>query len=271
MRRTLRYRGHDVALSGLALPDDWPGERIAGARRVKDAGEELLVPDWIRPEWATWTRVTLVGRDPWGVAGLRHLLARCGAVRLRVLKDIPAGDGKAGDLAQADVVVWLRLRGDGMPELSGHVARLRRQYPGIKQLVISDALPQNLAMGPGALSGVWTAHGRERHEALYGLLAAVLTAPPASGPLLSRMLNRSQWRVLLLRASGLNTRDIAQVCGIGYKTVSVHESAIRDRLGIMNRVEYAWLLRCVKLILAAVPGLMRGTMRTGKEVDACMR
>lgn len=270
MRRTQRYRTQEAPLSGLALPDDWPGERLTGTRvrRVRDGGEELLVPDWIRPEWASWTRVILVGRDPWGVAGLRHLLARCGAVRLRVLQALPADADGAALLAEADVVVWLRLHGDGMPELSGMVAGLRRRCPWLRQLVISDALPRSLAASPCALSGVWTAHGRERCEFLYGLLAAVMAAPPPSGPLLSQMLNRSQWRVLLLRASGLNTKDIATACGTGYKTVSVHESAIRERLGIVNRVEYAWLLRCVKLILAAVPGLLRGTTRTGKAVDA---
>ena len=268
MGRMPRNGGQQMPFPELLLPDDWPGERIKGARRVREAQEELLVPDWIHPAWADWTRVTVIGRDPWAVTGMRHILARCGAIRLRVLRDIPA-ECKTG-LNDTDVVVWLRLRNDGQSELSGHIARIRRTCPWIKQFVISDALPRNMARGPSALSGVWTAHAGEGCETLYSLLARVLTAPPPAGPLLSRMLNRSQWRVLLLRARGLNTKDIAATCRIGYKTVSVHESAIRERLGIENRAEYAWLLRSVSLIQTAVPGLARESYRTTGELS-CRR
>lgn len=255
MRRTQRYRNHEASFTGLVLPDDWPGDRLSSGRtrRVTDGCEELLLPDWIKPEWSSWTRVIIVGRDVWGITGIRHLLARCGAIRLRVLKNMP----KDADLEGANITIWLRLKNDGLPELSGHVAMLRRRFPQLKHFVISDALPRAMANGKSALSGVWIARGRENADALYQILSKAITAPSPAGPLLSRILSPTQWRVLLLRSAGMDTASIAEACTISYKTVSVLESAIRERLGITNRVEYAWLLRCIILVQAAVPGLAR--------------
>lgn len=255
MRRTQRYRTHEASLTDLALPDNWPGDLMPSGRthRVKGGYDELLLPDWIKPEWAPWTRVIIVGRDEWSITGVRHLLARCGAIRLRVLKDMPEGN----DLEGVNIAIWLRLRGDGLPELSGYVARLRRRFPQLKHFVVSDALPRAMASGTSALCGVWIAQGRENRDSLYQILSKAITEPSPAGPLLSKILSPAQWRVLLLRSSGMNTASIAEVCVISYKTVSVLESTIRERLGITNRVEYAWLLRCVKLIQGAVPGLVR--------------
>lgn len=257
MRRTQRNRMHDASPSGLVLPDDWPGENLRGtqSRLIRDGNEELLVPDWIRSDWVSWKRVTVIGRDVWAVAGLKQMLARCGAVRLRLLTDVPETCDPA--LAKADLVVWLRMHHDGLPDLPGYVATLRRRHPLVRQLVISDALPQAMPSGTCALSGVLAVRGTASMEVIYDLLTRALTAPPATGPLLLKMLNRSQWRVLLFRAAGKSTAEIATGCNIGYKTVSVHESAIRDRMHITNRAEYAWLLRCVQQIRQVVPGLTR--------------
>ena len=240
---------------GTPLPDGWPGTpQSGGGRRVQDGGAELLVPGWIKPDWANWIRVTVVGRDPHALAGVRHLLARCGAIRLRVLADIPPS---AAGLGEPDVVVWVRLRHDGLAELAGYVAALRRTHPQVRQLVISDALPAGLAGQACPLTGVWMATGQVRPDALYALLGRVLTTPAPRGPLLAPVLNLSQWRVLLLRAGGADTRRIAEACGTSVKTVSVHESAIRERLGLANRVEYAWLMRAAHNVMQAVPGLAR--------------
>ncbi|MBK0469650.1 helix-turn-helix transcriptional regulator [Klebsiella aerogenes] len=255
MRRGQRRRTPLAMPCGTTLPDSWPGTRQScGGRWVEDRGAELLVPGWIKPDWANWIRVTVVGRDPYALSGVRHLLARCGAIRLRVLADIPPSTAGFGD---PDVVIWLRLRYDGLAELAGYVAALRRTHPQVRQLAISDTLPAGLAEQSCPLTGVWMATGQVRTDALYALLGRVLTTPAPRAPLLTPVLNLSQWRVLLLRAGGANSRRIADACGVSVKTVSVHESAIRERLGLMNQVEYAWLMRAVHAVMQAVPGLAR--------------
>ncbi len=268
-RRSPRRRAPEAMPCGTTLPDGWPGTRQpGGGHRVQDGGAELLVPGWIKPDWASWIRVTVVGRDPYALCGIRRLLARCGAIRLRVLADIPPS---VAGLGEPEVMIWLRLRHDGQAELAGYVAALRRTQPQVRQLVISDALPAGLAGRSCPLTGVWMATGQVGTGALYALLGRVLTTPAPRSPLLAPVLNLSQWRVLLLRAGGADTRRIAEACGTSLKTVSVHESAIRERLGLVNRVEYAWLLRAVERVMQAVPGLARRALAMTEGMNETQR
>ncbi|ELE9730698.1 hypothetical protein RM407_004401 [Enterobacter kobei] len=66
----------------------------------------------------------------------------------------------------------------------------------------------------------------------------------------------------------MDTSSIAQACGISIKTVSVHESALRERLGVSGRAEYAWLLRSVKQMQKVLPILGR-EVRYLKNNAAC--
>jgi len=191
---------------------------------------------------------------------MRHLLAHGTSVWLRICNHVPSTAALIG----LDMVIWLRVHHDGMPDLAGHVTRLRRAAPGVKQLVISDALPMSIPSGPGPFSGVWLARGRESREMLSALLRLVMKAPPAVTPLLRKRMGRAQWRVLSLRAAGVGIRDIAKICGMSEKTVSVHESVLRERLGVSGRSEYAWLLRSVAQMQAAVPALCREVHRLAK-------
>lgn len=254
MRRS--RQGESVS---MLLPDTWAGPLSSGKhdRKVK----EVLLPGRGGNNEDTWLRVAIIARDPMAVMGMRHLLARDEPVWLSTYSDIP--DGSA--LLHQDIIIWIRMHHDGMPELAGHVARLCRNKPQLKQLVISDALPAATPPGPGPLTGVWLARGNESQEMLYALLRLVMRAPPPCGPMLTKRLGRMQWRVLLLRAAGAATPCIASSCGIAVNTVSVHESAIRERLGINGRSEYAWLLRSVAQMLAAVPALCRDVRRREKK------
>ncbi|MBM7016672.1 LuxR family transcriptional regulator [Enterobacter cloacae] len=210
----------------------------------------------------SWVRVAIIARDPMAVMGVRHLLAGDEPVWLSRYSEIP----DRSTLLHQDIIIWIRMHHDGMPDLAGHVARLCRNKPQLKQLVISDALPAATPPGPGPLAGVWLVRGNESREMLYALLRLVMRAPLPCGPMLTKRLGRMQWRVLLLRTSGAATSCIASSCGIAASTVSVHESAIRERLGINGRSEYAWLLRSVAQMLAAVPALCRDLRRFGREV-----
>lgn len=251
MRRRCRPNDNSTSI----LPDAWPGTSVC--RQDGEFEQAVLLNSGGNTEGATWKRLTIIGRDPLAIAGMRHMLAHGAPIWLRTMTDVP----DTGQLVGQDVAIWIRMRHDGMPDLVGHVARHCRNNPALKQLVISDALPASIPPGPGPLSGVWLARGCETREMLYALLRLIMRTPPPTGPMLKKRLGRMQWRVLLLRASGVETSVIADVCGISIKTVSTHESAIRERLGVRGRFEYAWLLRSVAQMQAAVPALCRDVVR----------
>lgn len=254
MRRIHKPKSHVSISSETVLPDTWPGSQLKEGRQVATNDAELLMPRWIKPDWIAWNRVTIIGRDPFAVTGVRHLLARQGTVRLKILTDVPKLEE---DLDSPEVLIWIRVRNDGLPDLAGAVANLSRKFPKLKQLVISDALPINQSAGQAILSGVWQACAREKVGILYRLLNHVLTTERRSETILRKKLGRMQWKVLLMRAMGADTNTIAKVCGIGVKTVSAHESVVKKRMNIINRTEYAWLLRSSLLLKEALPAIER--------------
>lgn len=223
-----------------------------GLRETNEAA--LLTPQWIQSDWITCNRVTIIGRDPFAATGLRYLLARQGSVRLTFLHDIAELEN---DLDSSELLIWIRVRDDGLPELAGTVAKLSRLFPKLKQLVISDSLPIKQPAGQTILSGVWQACARESVNILYRLLIYVLTCERRSEPLMRRRLGRMQSKVLFMRAEGVDARTIAKVCGIAVKTVRAHESMIKKRMYIINHKEYAWLLRSCLLLKQELPGIER--------------
>ncbi|WP_270655281.1 helix-turn-helix transcriptional regulator [Enterobacter bugandensis] len=254
MRRNQRRKAPEMLSLGSALPDNWPGSRYEKGRHFTDGEVECLTPGWIMPDWAHWIRVTVVGRDPWALIGLRHLLARCGAVRLRILKDAPV---RSETLADQDLVIWLRLRHDGQQEIARHVAIVRRASSKVRQLVISDAIPQGMRSDRCLLTGVWLANGTANIHEIYDLLSRTMTFRTEYGMFRKKILSAMQWRVLFLRAAGANTGTITALCGISYKTLNTHELAIRAKLGLANRIEYAWMLRAVSQVFSVIPALKR--------------
>ena len=259
MRRRPYRRGLGPVSLDAVLPDAWPDNN-------PETEGALLLQAWCGiPDWSTWRHVTLIGRDPLAIDGIRHLLARHGNIRLKVHKSPPASGEALSE--HADVVIWVRTKADGLPDLAGHVAVLCRRYPTLRQLVVSDFLPTGMAGGPAPVAGVWMVGGREKVAVIDAFLKLVLNMKRRPGQVLTKRLSRMQWRVLLMRASGADTHAIAGAYGIGIKTVNLHETTIRQRLGLKNRVEYAWLLRSTALITEAMPALKRRTFG-GKEVKS---
>lgn len=254
-----RRPGCDAA---LLLPDNWPKTRLN--ENVSSGVCETLQPGSMRSPAETWPRIAIIARDPFATIGIRYLLTSGPSVWLRTYDHVPAESA----LKDVDVVIWLRMHHDGLPDLAGHVVSLCRLRCRLKQLVISDLIPTGIPPGPGPLSGVWISRANECREMLSAMLRVVIRAPPPSGSILAKRLGRMQWRVLLLRAAGMDTSSIAQACGISIKTVSVHESALRERLGVSGRAEYAWLLRSVKQMQKVLPILGR-EVRYLKNNAAC--
>lgn len=255
MRR--RRRSDDTP--SVLLPDTWPKNGIRRQDDLDASEEHLLARPCVRG--VSLIRVTLISRDPLAAESIKCMLINEKPIRLRTLYDIPETESLVGQ----DVVIWVRMNHDGMPDLAGRVAWLCRNCQEIKQLILSDALPSGVRPGQAPLSGVWIARGCESREMIYALLLRVIFSPRPIGPMLTHRLGRMQWRVLLLRATGAHTEVIARFCGISVKTVSVHETAIRERLGISNMSEYAWLIRSVAQMQKAVPALSRGVRGLKKK------
>ncbi len=251
-----RYR-RKTDIAPVLLPDSWTGDDST-YRQSNTGRREALIEERRDVAGIASMRVTIISRDPLAAAGMRHMLSRVTPISLSTRYCIPQ---KINELSDQDVVIWIRMHHDGMPDLAGHVARLCRNTSTLKQLVISDALPVSFAPGPGPLSGVWMVRANESREMLYAMLREVIRAQRPNGPMLTKRLGRMQWRILLLRASGAATRAIAEVCGISVKTVSAHESAFRERLGVRGRLEYMWLLRSAALMQEAIPALCRDIRR----------
>lgn len=239
----------------LVLPD------LLIPRKVASATNNSRFPDQVNADGTARPRVAIIARDPLAMAGMCHMLAQSAPDCVCTYSFIP----DIGMLVEHDIVIWIRVHHDGMPDLAGHVAWLCRKSPGVRQLVISDSLPGGIPAGPGPLSGVWLARGSESREMLFALLRLVMQSPRPSGPVLTKRLGRMQWRVLLMRARGADTSTIADSCGISVKTVSVHESTLRERLGINRRSEYAWLLRSVIQMQKVVPALRRNVSQLNKK------
>lgn len=250
-RRPYRHGPGPVPLDAM-LPDAWP----KNDPKAEDA--ILLQARCGIPDWSMWRHVTLIGRDPLAIDGIRHLLARHGNIRLRVHKTPPAPGESLSE--QTDVVIWVRTKSDGLPELAGHIAGFCRKNPMLRQLVISDFLPAGMTGGPAPVAGVWMVGGREAVAVIDEFLKQVLNTSRKPGQVLTKRLSRMQWRVLLMRASGADTRAIADAFGIAIKTVYLHEAAVRQRLGLQNRVEYTWLLRSVALIAETMPVLKQRSL-----------
>ncbi|EMQ7269366.1 TPA: LuxR family transcriptional regulator [Shigella flexneri] len=212
----------------------------------------------LSPENTTWTNVTVIGLDLFAICGVCSLLKRVGGVKLQVFTSLPTD---MNVLTDSSIVIWVKMRHDGLPELAGHIVKVCRRYRLMRQLVISDAIPEGMTNDIGPLSRVWLTHGSAKVDILLSSLRKVLNAHCLPSPLFIKRLGRVQWRVLLLRAKGISTRKIAEICGIGLKTVSAHESAIRERLGTRNKSEYVWLVRNAQLIQQAIPALGRDASR----------
>ena len=263
MRRRPYRNVLKAALPDSSLPDAWPGVCVTEGRGIKGINDEIFISAGYVPEWGAWTRVTVIGHDSLAISGIRHLLAQYGNIRLKVYQHPPLL--QEGLPEQPDVVIWVRTWPDGMPELAGYVIAFCRRYPTLRQLVISDFLPSGLCSGFSSIAGVWQVSGREKLTTIDSFLKLALLTPRRAGPLLKHRLSRMQWQIVLLRAAGANTDSITHACGLEMKKVYMLEATARQRLGVKNRVDYAWLLRSVERIAEAIPALKPKSLHKLKE------
>lgn len=213
-------------------------------------------------------RVLLVDDHPVVRAGYQRLLEQGGDIR--VVADV--GDGAAAYAAciehEPDVVVAdLSMPGGGMDLIqrlcqrhdevrvlvfSMHDSRLlvRRAFEaGARGYIPKSSPPQRLIEGVRAL------HAGRRY--LAPELPAELLGPRAVGDEGERLasLSAREFEVFRLLAQGLSAADCAQRLSLSAKTVSNHQSAIKDKLGVATSAALVHLALRHGVIAAADAGL----------------
>lgn len=213
-------------------------------------------------------RVLLADDHPVVRAGYQRLLEQGGDIR--VVADV--GDGAAAYAAciehEPDVVVAdLSMPGGGMDLIqrlcqrhdevrvlvfSMHDSRLlvRRAFEaGARGYIPKSSPPQRLIEGVRAL------HAGRRY--LAPELPAELLGPRAVEDEGERLasLSAREFEVFRLLAQGLSAADCAQRLSLSAKTVSNHQSAIKDKLGVATSAALVHLALRHGVIAAADAGL----------------
>ena len=202
-------------------------------------------------------RVQLVDDHPAVSAGIARVLEQSGRVRVvaesaSVREALDAFKREAPDV----VVTDLAMPGDSGYEL---ISQLLLRDPHCRSLVFSmhdGALPIQRALDAGALGFVSKASAPERlvqalhavhagqrfvHPDLAGERAATLDADRAR---LAQLTER-EFALFRLLAQGHSVSQCAQDLQISAKTVSNHQSQIRDKLGLATSAALAHLaIRC---------------------------
>jgi DNA-binding NarL/FixJ family response regulator len=197
-------------------------------------------------------RIGIVASDPLRLVGMEAILSEMNGLKAvpLELEQVAA----AGDLA----VLMLEARdgGDAMPEI---VARLRRDRPQLRIIVVGEGLDPHLVetvIGAGAkgylaetaseveirmalevvLDGSVWAPRKVLAKLLEGSGAAVAAAAPGSNTIEQRMTARER-EVLALLMEGRSNRAIAESLGIDEATVKAHLGRMLRKTGAHNRVE----------------------------------
>lgn len=201
-------------------------------------------------------RVLLVEDHPITRDGVRSGLERDGrAVVVAEAADVPTAC-RAADQVRPDVaLVDLRLS-PHPEEPAGHgagvIRHLRRRWPDVRVLVLSQAGPEELlaAIHAGAHGCV----GKAATSAeLTDAVAAVLTGPVLPAELAAhligelhrhtRPLTSRERDVLRCLATGYDNQEIAARLNIAVRTVNRHLENIRDKLGQTRRSELIRIAR----------------------------
>lgn len=213
-------------------------------------------------------RVLIADDHPVVRAGYQRLLEQGGDIR--VVADV--GDGAAAYAAciehEPDVVVAdLSMPGGGMDLIQ----RLCQRHEDARVLVFSmhdSSLLVRRAFEAGArgyipkssppqrlIDGVRALHAGRRY--LAPELPAELLSPRAPEDEGERLasLSAREFEVFRLLAQGLSAADCAQRLNLSAKTVSNHQSAIKDKLGVNTSAALVHLALRHGVIAAAHPGL----------------
>ncbi|MGQ7790168.1 helix-turn-helix transcriptional regulator [Shigella flexneri] len=218
----------------------------------------------LSPENTTWTNVTVIGLDFFAICGVCSLLKRVGGVKLQVFTSLPTD---MNVLTDSSIVIWVKMRHDGLPELAGHIVKVCRRYRLMRQLVISDAIPEGMTNDMGSFPSM--AYSWECKSGYFIIfITEGVKCSLFAWSFVYKTPGKSAMEGSFTPREGISTRKIAEICGIGLKTVSAHESAIRERLGTRKKVSSVWLVRNAQLIQQAIP--RREEMRQGmKDVTIC--
>jgi DNA-binding NarL/FixJ family response regulator len=197
-------------------------------------------------------RIGIVASDPLRLVGMEAILSEMNGLKAvpLELEQVAA----AGDLA----VLMLEARdgGDAMPEI---VARLRRDRPQLRIIVVGEGLDPHLVetvIGAGAkgylaetaseveirmalevvLDGSVWAPRKVLAKLLEGSGAVAAAAAPGSNTIEQRMTARER-EVLALLMEGRSNHAIAESLGIDEATVKAHLGRMLRKTGAHNRVE----------------------------------
>ncbi len=213
-------------------------------------------------------RVMIADDHPVVRAGYQRLLEQGGDIR--VVADV--GDGAAAYAAciehEPDVVVAdLSMPGGGMDLIQ----RLCLRHDGVRVLVFSmhdSAMLVRRALEAGArgyipkssppqrlVDGVRALHAGRRY--LAPELPPELLRPHAAEDESARlaMLSAREFEVFRLLAQGHSAADCAQQLKLSAKTVSNHQSAIKEKLGVATTAALVHLALRHGVIAGADPGL----------------
>ena len=205
-----------------------------------------------------------------------HAVVREGYKRLLERQGDLAVIGEAADGAEA-LQLFARLRPQivvmdvTLPDISGIEAtrRLLARDPGARVLIFSmheDAIFARRALQAGAFGYVtkssepevlleavrWIAQGRRYVSAQIGAdLAAADALSQASAP---QALTAREFEVLHLLAQGRSVQEIGRSMGVSSKTVSNHQTSIRQKLGVDSAVQLLHAAERLGLLASAPRG-----------------
>lgn len=197
-------------------------------------------------------RIGLVASDPLRLVGMEAILAD-----LSGMEAVPLQlDQLASTLDLAVLMLEARSGGDALTDL---VAKLRREYPALRIVVVGEGLDPLLieqVIGAGAkgylaetaseaeirmalevvLDGSVWAPRKVLAKLIEGGSATAASATPAGNSILKRMTARER-EVLDLLMDGRSNRAIAEALKIDEATVKAHLGRMLRKTGAHNRVE----------------------------------
>ena len=220
-----------------------------------------LEPVALKYEWADWKNVIIISSNLFVIKTVRYLLEEIGAIRLTVVHQIPNFDSM---VTLPDIIIWARNVNDLFPEIAGGVTVLKRKHPCVKQVIISDMVPERLSGTDKIMPGVYLLNGRVGVSMLRLILVRVFITKRIIGPIFNPVLTSKQWAILCQISAGYSDKDISSYHHVSVKTVYSHRENAMRRLHINNGAAQAWILRNIAIIQREIPAFYRQAMIQGK-------
>ncbi|OHY68907.1 hypothetical protein BB778_12115 [Pluralibacter gergoviae] len=255
-------------LHGFVLPDHFPGERLPDSTisiLKESATGEWVLSDPVKNITQTWQHVAVVSGNFLFTSGIRWLLGEYAPLRLKVYRHIE--DLQKQLLEEAgftpDVVIWLDIKPGYSKELTATVIRLCQRFPALRQLAVSDRIPQQFWLLPRGVSiASPCATLSELRKKLRGMFSG---RNDAHDPLFhSEGITYRQWYSIRLHIAGYSIKEIASQMQMSTKRVySLHAEVMR-LLNLRGPLHKAWLYRSIQEALTALGLEQIVTCRSGK-------